>query len=61
MADFAPSESHIRNCVLFHFHAGLSATETTTKICDIYEDVLKASVDYDYYDKMADSSDTEQN
>lgn len=62
MADFVPSESHIRNCVLFHFNAGLSATETTRKICDIYGDVLKvnkcqrwfrrfAASDYDLSDK----------
>ncbi|XP_037891082.1 histone-lysine N-methyltransferase SETMAR-like [Glossina fuscipes] len=43
MADFVPSESHVRNCVHFHFNADVSATETTSKICDIYGDVLKFS------------------
>lgn len=40
MADFIPSESHIRNCALFQFHAGCSATR---KICDTSGDVLKVN------------------
>ena len=40
MTETFPSEEHLRNCMLFQFHAKKNATEATKIICDLYEDVL---------------------
>lgn len=62
MADFIPSESHIRNCVLFQFHAGFSATR---KICDTSGNVLKVNKCQRWFTGFAaddyDPSDTHRN
>ena len=43
MDDNKPSEEHLRHCMLFHFRSGFNATIATTKICDVYGDVLKVN------------------
>jgi hypothetical protein len=41
MADFHPSEEHLRHCMLHDFHSGLNETTITNKNCYIYGEVLK--------------------
>lgn len=40
MPETFPSEIHLRNCMLFLFHANSSAAAATKYICDVYGDVL---------------------
>lgn len=53
MEDPVPSESHIHNCVLFNFNAGLSAAATISKICDIYGVMLKVNKCQHWFKRFA--------
>lgn len=41
MAEYQPTEEHLRHCMLFHYQLGFNATIATKKICRIYGNVLK--------------------
>jgi len=53
MADYEPSEDHLRHCMLFQFRSGFNATVATKKICEVYGNILKVNKCQRWFRKFA--------